>query len=422
MSTTRQDRTLDFLRRGYGFSDAWRRELRDLDPRSVARIPMRLLGRRALLVRGDEGVRLFYDTSAVKRHGAMPLPIRGPLFGAGAVHGLDDEEHRHRKAMFVGIAYDDAQVARLMPLVEQEWRRTLQQWRRDGGGDVYDAAVVAYGRAIMTWAGVDVPTAEQDRWARRLAQIVDGFGSLSPAHLVAWLNRTRCDRWAASLVRRARSGALRPQPGTALQVISEHRDLRGELLDEHTAAVELQNVIRPTIAVSRFAAFAARALHENPWWTERIARESAERGTLVGGREATAFAEEVRRVYPFVPMLPSIARRDLTWQDQQIQAGDRIFIDIVGTNRDERHWDSPRTFDPRRFLDVDRESIEHFVPQGGGDVRTGHRCPGEKIAVGVLAITVAAMSEPGLQVDPHNLAFDTTRLPTKPHRARVVAD
>lgn len=115
---TRTDRTLDFLRRGYAFSDAWRRELGAVDPRSVARIPLRLLGGRALLVRGDEGVRLFYDTSRVKRHGAMPLPVRGPLFGAGAVHGLDDDEHRHRKAMFVSLAYDDSQVARLLPLVE----------------------------------------------------------------------------------------------------------------------------------------------------------------------------------------------------------------------------------------------------------------------------------------------------------------
>ncbi|WP_286959716.1 MULTISPECIES: cytochrome P450 [Arsenicicoccus] len=418
---TRTDRTLDFLRRGYAFSDAWRRELGAVDPRSVARIPLRLLGRRALLVRGDEGVRLFYDTSRVKRHGAMPLPVRGPLFGAGAVHGLDDDEHRHRKAMFVSLAYDDAQVARLLPLVEEQWRRAVDRWQREGSGDVYETAVLAYGRAVMTWAGIEVPEVEQDVWARRLAQIVDGFGALGPQHLLAWVNRARCDRWAASLVRRTRAGELQPPEGTALRVVSEHRDLQGRLLDEHTAGVELQNVVRPTIAVSRFAAFAALALRENAWWATRLAAEADERGTLAGGREATAFAEEVRRVYPFVPMLPSIAREDFTWQDQQIKAGDRILIDVVGTNLDERHWDSPRTFDPRRFLDVDRESVEHFIPQGGGDVRTGHRCPGEKIAVGVLAITVAALSRPGLQVDPRNLSFDVTRLPTKPHRARVLA-
>lgn len=418
---TRTDRTLDFLRRGYGFSEAWRRELRHVDPRSVARIPLRLMGGRALLVRGDEGVRLFYDTSRVKRDGAMPLPVRGPLFGQGAVHGLDDDEHRHRKAMFVSLAYDDAQVERLLPLVERQWRGAVDDWQRDGAGDVYDTAVLAYGRAVMTWAGINVPESEQDRWARRLAQIVDGFGALGPQHVMAWVNRARCDRWAASLVRRTRTGELQPPAGSALRVVSEHRDLQGRLLDEHAAGVELQNVVRPTIAVSRFAAFAALALRENSWWAPRLAAEADARGTWVGGREATAFAEEVRRVYPFVPMLPSIAREDFTWQDQQIRAGDRILIDVVGTNRDERHWDSPRTFDPRRFLDVERESIEHFIPQGGGDVRSGHRCPGEKIAVGVLAITVAALSRPGLQVDPRGLAFDVTRLPTKPHRARVLA-
>lgn len=419
---TRPEKTIDFLRRGYAFSDAWLRESLPHDPLARLRIPLRMLGRRALLVRGDAGVELFYDTSRMKREKAMPLPVRGPLFGKGAVHGLDDEQHRHRKAMFIGLAYDDAQVQRLLPLVERRWRDAVAGWSRDGSGaDVYDTAARVYGGAVMEWAGIDVPPAEADRWSARLAQIVDGFGSLSPAHALAWVNRARCDRWAQDLVRRTRAGELAPPAGTALRVISEHRGLDGELLDEHTAAVELQNVVRPTIAVARFAAFAARAVAENPTWAARVRVESAERGTWIGGPVAEAFAEEVRRVYPFVPMLPAFARDDVQWQDQRIRGGDRVLIDIVGTNRDETLWENARSFDPGRFVGVDRESIPHFVPQGGGDVHTGHRCPGEKIAVGCLAITVAALADPRVRIDPRGLAFRLDRLPTRPHRARVVA-
>src|SRR4051794_3870785 len=41
----------------------------------------RMLGRRALVVRGQEGVRTFYDPHLVTRKGAIPAPLRLLLFG-----------------------------------------------------------------------------------------------------------------------------------------------------------------------------------------------------------------------------------------------------------------------------------------------------------------------------------------------------
>ena len=60
-------------------------------------VPIRLLGRPALLVTGSEGVRFFYDESRLMRHLAVPAPIALSLFGPGAVHGLDDDHHRNSK-------------------------------------------------------------------------------------------------------------------------------------------------------------------------------------------------------------------------------------------------------------------------------------------------------------------------------------
>src|SRR5215210_7626401 len=57
----------------------------------------RVLGRRALVVRGEEGVRRFYDPELVTRKGAIPAPLRLLLFGRGAVHGLAGSAHRERK-------------------------------------------------------------------------------------------------------------------------------------------------------------------------------------------------------------------------------------------------------------------------------------------------------------------------------------
>lgn len=183
------DQTAGFLSDGYLFQERLRRA-RGRDASDARPLAARLLGRPALLVRGKEGVELFYDTSRMKREKAMPLPVRGPLFGKGAVHGLDDEAHRHRKAMFVRIAYDDAQVERIKPFFEREMRNTLARWE-EKPGTVYDGSVITYGRAALRWAGVPGDDAEIDVWAQRLGQIVEGFGRKSPAHVEAWVNRRR---------------------------------------------------------------------------------------------------------------------------------------------------------------------------------------------------------------------------------------
>src|SRR5690606_34304976 len=112
----------------------------------------------------------------------------------GSVHSLDGPQHRHRKATFVDVAYEDAQVERLTPLLDREWRTELDAWANgDSERSAYDAAVGALGRSIMRWAGLPGTPAAKTRWAARLAQIVDGFGApYSPAFPLVWLNR----RWS----------------------------------------------------------------------------------------------------------------------------------------------------------------------------------------------------------------------------------
>ena len=191
------DDSLSLLTRGYGFgAHIWRRT------RAGARaVPFRLLGRPALLVRGAEGVDLFYDDEAIARHGAMPAIVQRTLFGVGSVHSLDGAEHRHRKATFVDVAYEDEQVRRLTPLLAEEWGRELDAWLGGGRRSAYDAGVGAIGRAVQRWAGLPGTPEAKTRWAARLAQIVDGFGvPWSPEYLLAAANRAWSDRHAARLV------------------------------------------------------------------------------------------------------------------------------------------------------------------------------------------------------------------------------
>ncbi len=169
------------------------------------------------------------------------------------------------------------------------------------------------------------------------------------------------------------------------------------------------------IAVARFVAFAAKELHDRPEWRTRIADEAAERGSLVGGTLATAFAQEIRRTAPFVPMLPGWALEDVELDGERAPAGGRVVLDILGTNTDARSWVSPEEFNPDRFVGVDDyEALKVFIPHGGADVSTGHRCPGEKLAIAGLAAGIAAMSDPRLTISGEGLDVNRRRLPTKP--------
>jgi cytochrome P450 len=69
-----------------------------------------------------------------------------------------------------------------------------------------------------------------------------------------------------------------------LDAVSRQPDTGGELLDPKCAAVELLNVIRPTVAVAWFVAFTGHALHRWPEQRARL-REAASRRTslVVGG-------------------------------------------------------------------------------------------------------------------------------------------
>lgn len=407
-----RDESIDILLRGYDFTTPiWRRA------RANARaVPMRLLGKDTLLVRGPEGVDAFYDDGSIARHGAMPAMVQESLFGHGSVHSLDGAAHRHRKATFVDVAYEDAEVARYLPMLDQEWRSEQQEWMSGGTRSAYDAAVGAFGRSIMRWAGLPGTAAARTRWAARLAQIVDGFGApYSPAFLLAMVNRGWSDTHAAHLIEATRDGELSPDHGTALHAWAWHRAPDGALLPAHTAGVELQNSMRPMIAVARFVAFTAKRLHEHPSWRERIAAEATERDSLVGGELATMFAQEIRRTAPFVPILPGRAITAVELDGERVDAGGLVVLDVQQTNLDAQSWTDAETFDPERFRDVrDYEALAAFVPHGGASVPNGHRCPGEKLAIAGLAAATAAISDPRFDILGTGLEVNRRRLPTKP--------
>jgi fatty-acid peroxygenase len=358
----------------------------------------RLLGRRTLVVRGPTGARLFYDASVIRRHDAIPPPLASLLFGTGAVHGLDDAEHAERKAMFLGLLTEE-RIAPLVTAVERELARRTARWR--GRVVVFDELAEVYGAAVLPWAGIACSRRRAARLARRLARIVDGFGGVPTAYARGWAARITANRWAGRLVASVRTGATIPPAGSVLAVVA------GADLPTPVAAVELVNVLRPTVAVAWPGTFAAAALAEHRQW----------RGLLGDPERRVAFAHEVRRRYPFVPALAGRVRREADALGHHLSTGDRVVLDVVGTDHDPSTWPDPEDFLPTRFARGEPDPFA-LVPQGGGDAHTGHRCPGEPLTVRLLAATAGVLA--GLDFEPLDTSYDLTRIPTLPPRGLVI--
>ncbi|MFC8536624.1 cytochrome P450 [Streptomyces sp. NPDC057249] len=405
------DSTLSLLLRGY----AW---LPDRRRRSGgAPVRTRLLGRRVIALHGPAAVRFFYDEDHIRRHGALPEPVIDTLFGQGAVHTLDGEPHRVRKGMFLHLLKDPEGVRALTDRTALEWKDAVAGWADRGRVVLFDEVAGVLTRAVHAWAGVPLPEGEADGAARDLVAMVDGFASAGPRQLRARVARRRQERRLARLVERERAGGDLAADGgvgaTPFRTVAHHRDADGSLLDPRTAAVEVLNVLRPTVAVSWFAVFAAHALHR--WPEHRAALRDG------GPGHALAFAQEVRRFYPFAPFIGGLAADRLDWEGRTIRPGTLVLLDLYGQNHDPDLWPRPYVFDPARFHGTPVRPDE-LVPQGGGDPATGHRCPGEDITLALLSALAVLLSGLAYRVPEQDLSIPLHRVPTAPRSGFVIED
>jgi fatty-acid peroxygenase len=371
----------------------------------------RFFARRVITIAGRDAVRLFYDDSKFRRAGAMPRAVRKTLTGEGGVQTLDGEAHRHRKAMLLSVL-DAPAVAALVDEAGRRWAAGANRWSHRHKIVLFDEAVRVFSEAVCVWAGVPAEQAADERTARDLVALVEGFGNSGLRHARARRARRRLERWAGGLVRDARAGRLPLASRAALHVIAEYRDLDGRLLDENVAAVEMLNVLRPTVAVAYLVTFAALALHTIPEWRTPIAD---------GNDEITrAFVHEVRRYFPLTPAIAARVRRTFTWRGHRFPAGRLVVLDVFGTNHDDGLWVDPQCFDPRRFIGKEPDP-NVLIPQGGGDVVTGHRCAGKRLTIQLLEQATRFLATLSYKVPNQDLRVTLSRVPTRPRSGFVMS-
>lgn len=397
------DSSLALLAKGY----AWLPDRRRRTAGPVVRA--RVMGQHAVALQGPEAVRFFYDERHVERRTALPGPVLSTLFGHGAVHTLDGRAHRVRKEMFLSVLTGPEAVGDLVACVTAAWENAVASWSGRPSVVLFDEASRVLTRGVCRWAGI--PLEDADSVARDLVAMVDGFATPGPRHWRARRARDRSEAWLGSLVEDVRAGAVTVPAGSALDVIARHQDADGRPLDSHTAAVELLNVIRPTVAACWFVTYAGHALHHRPDIRARLAEGDP--------AYAVAFAHELRRFYPFAPFIGGRAVTDLEWQGEPIPSGTLILLDLYGQNHDPGLWHEPYVFDPRRFVERAPERDE-LVPQGGGDRAAGHRCPGEDITIALLQALGPRLARLEYQVPEQDLRIPLNRIPSRVRSGLVV--
>jgi len=403
-SATGFDSTLALLRNPYGFI---RQTCRHLD---ADLFETRILLHKTICMTGAAAAEAFYREEQLIREGSMPSRIQKTLLGEGGVQGLDGATHQHRKKMFMSMMGTE-HIAALQGMSLHMLDNFAPDWEAKNEVVFYDEVREMLTRAVCAWCGVPIPEAEVATRTAQLTSLFQDAGAIGLKHWAARLARHRLEKWAARMIQQVRDGELQPTQESALHFIATWRDLDGELLNPRVAAVELLNVLRPTVAVSVFIVQTAHALYRYPEWQEKLRNDE---GLL------EPFVQDVRRLYPFFPAVAARVKSTFEWQGYRFPKGHRVLLDLYGTNTDRRSWDAPVEFRPERFRGR-AENPYDFIPQGGGNHYTNHRCPGEWIAISQMkAFCRYLVNDIDYDVPDQDLELDPGELPSLPQNRFIM--
>jgi fatty-acid peroxygenase len=365
----------------------------------------RITFRKVFCMQGEEAARVFYSGDRFTRRNALPAVSLRLLQGFGSFFLLDGEAHRQRKRPVIALMAPENRQ-RFNDILTEEWRNAARRWEKREKIVFYHEVEEIIFRTVCRWAGVPVPEGEVAQRTSEVAVMFEGAGAVGWRNLQAQILRTRTENWIEDVVEMVRAGAHRPGEDSAAQVLALAKDAQGNLLDKHVAAVELINILRPTVAVARFITYAALALHDYPEVRRRL--ESGDEEYL------DWFVHEVRRYYPFFPFVAGRVRQPFHWRGLHFKKNTWVMLDLFGTNHDERSWDNPDKFRPERFKDWNG-SAYNYIPQGGGDTATDHRCPGEDLTLDMMKQAVRMLTkEMRYDVPEQNLNISLRKMPSIP--------
>lgn len=334
------------------------------------------------VIYGQEAAKQFYKPENFKREGAMPDLVLKTLFGEDGVQTLDGEEHQHRKNIFMDLMTPE-RMDDYHEILDKRMTKALDA--ENGTFELFDLARRVLFETITEWAGInldDLTEEEIDDLASYQISMISGTFTSPTDHIKGVEDRKKSEKWAQKLIKEAREHPVPGKENIALYAFAEATDLDGELLPVDVAAVELLNIIRPTLALTVWAAIMGHALFSRDDIYEAL-KENFE-------DLQDPFIQEMRRYYPFFPALPAISLQEVEVDGYVIPEDSWVVLDIYGTDHDARTIEKPEEFMIDRYIEnAERISYEEeyeMIAQGGGEFRSMHRCAGEWITLHTLRV------------------------------------
>ena len=236
--------TKELINKGYNLL----RELREDVNAPV--VKAEFLTKDITVIYGEEAARKFYNPEIFKREGAMPEPVLKTLFGEGGVQTLDGKRHHHRKNYFMDL---------MTPERMEDYRKILNKNlteeldKQHGEFELFDLANRVLFTSICEWSGINLENYDSkslEKLAHNQISMISGAVTSPADHIRGITDRNHSEQWAQDLIKEARKNPVPGKEDLALYVFANATDYDGELLPVEVAAVELLNIIRPTVALT----------------------------------------------------------------------------------------------------------------------------------------------------------------------------
>lgn len=393
------DSILGFLQDGYLFIS---NRMRQLDTNIFS---ARFFGKKVVFLMGKEAAEIFYNERYFKRKGVAPMRVQRTLFGKKTIQGLDGKQHKKRKAMFMSLLTPEY-VDELVQICYRNLDRYANRWERKSSINLYKESQKVLFESVCQWVGIPYQREKIKDYAESFGLMIYGFGRIGKTYRKGKCARKEMECWVKESIIAVRNGLLVVPSDSPLYRMSMYEEVYGVKVPAQIAAVELINIIRPVIAIATFVAFEALAITDYPVCAEKLQNNNPEYLEM--------FCQEVRRFYPFGPFIGAKVKRDFIWKGYYLKKKTLVVLDLYGTNHDSNLWDKPNLFLPLRFKTRDK-CLYDFIPQGGGDMQTGHRCAGDVLTVKIIEVFADYLiNHISYQVPKQNLKYSLQKFPTLP--------
>ena len=399
------DSTLGFIKEGYLFIS---NRMKRLDTNLFS---ARFLGKKVVFLMGKEAAELFYQEAFFQRKGVAPMRVQRTLFGKKAIQGLDGAQHKKRKSMFMSLLTPDY-VDSLVQICHQNLERYAKQWEKQSSVNLYKESQKILFESVCQWVSIPYQETKIEAYAEAFGLMIYGFGRIGKTYRRGKQARKEVEAWVKECIIAVRNGFLSVPSNSPIYRMSMYEEEGICKLPAQIAAVELINMIRPVIAIATYVTFEALAIKEHQSCVEQLRK--------CDPIYLEMFCQEVRRFYPFGPFVGAKVKFDFVWKRFYLKKNTLVILDLYGTNHDPHLWDEPNQFQPERFLSREK-CLYDLIPQGGGDMHSGHRCAGDVLTVKIMQLFADYLvNHLHYEVPKQNLHYSFKKIPTLPESGFVM--